>query len=49
LVGPFDHSAKTSVDGFAATPEGVVIFDDFISQAGRLNKPRPSGTETQAE
>jgi hypothetical protein len=40
LVGPFDHSAKTSVDGFAATPEGVVIFDDFISQAGRLNKPR---------
>ena len=37
----FDHSTKTSVDGFSChrIKDAVPIFDDFISQAGRLNKP----------
>ena len=34
----FDHSSKTSSDGFSChtIKEAVAIFDDFASQAGRL-------------
>ena len=37
----FDHSTKRSVDGFCChrIKDAVPIFDDFISQAGRLSKP----------
>ena len=37
----FDHSTKQSVDSFIChrLKDAVVIFDDFISQAARLNEP----------
>ena len=37
----FDHSTKTSSDGFSChtIKEAAAIFDDFVSQARRLNKP----------
>ena len=37
----FDLSTKTSLDGFSChrIKDAVPIFDDLISQAGRLNKP----------
>jgi hypothetical protein len=46
----FDHSAKTSIDSFSCheIKEAVAIFDDFISQAGRLNEPGPGIAETQS-
>ena len=36
----FDHSTKTSVDGCNChrIKDAVPLFDDFISQADRLNK-----------
>jgi hypothetical protein len=36
----FDHSMKTSIDSSNChrIKDAVVIFDDFISQADRLNK-----------
>jgi hypothetical protein len=40
----FDHSKKTSVDGFSfscySIKEAAVIFDEFTLQAGRLNQMR---------
>ena len=40
-----DHSLKKSVDGFRCyrLKDAVVIVDDFISQAIRLNKPGEPG------
>ena len=40
-----DHSIKTSVDSCSChrLKEAVAIFDDFISQANRLNKPGGPG------
>ena len=37
----FDLSTKASVDGFSChrIKDAVPIFDDFISQASRLNEP----------
>ena len=37
----FDLGTKTSVDGFSChrIKDAVPIFEDFISQAGRLNEP----------
>jgi hypothetical protein len=37
----FDHSTKRSVDGFSchSIKDAVPIFDDFISEAGRLSEP----------
>jgi len=46
----FDHGAKTSVDSFGCHRIGdaVVVFDDFILQAGHLNDgSRPHGAGTQ--
>jgi hypothetical protein len=46
----FDHGANISVDSFGCRePEdAVVVFEDFIAQAGRLNEAAaPVGTETQ--
>ena len=46
----FDHSTKTSIDSFSCheIKEAVAMFDDFISQAGRLNGPGPGIAETQS-
>jgi hypothetical protein len=35
----FDHSTKRSIDGFCclSIKDAVPIFDDFISEAGRLS------------
>lgn len=47
----FDHSAKTSVDSFSCheIKDAVVVFEDFISQAGLLNEASgPDGAETQS-
>lgn len=47
----FDHSAKTSVDSFSCheIKDAVVVFEDFISQAGPLNEASgPDGAETQS-
>jgi hypothetical protein len=43
----FDHSTKRSVDGFCChrIKDAVPIFNDFISQAGRLSKPGGGGDE----
>ena len=37
----FDHSTKASVDSFCChrLKDAVPVFDDFISQAVRLNSP----------
>ena len=47
----FDHGAKNSVDSFGCheIEDAVVIFDEFILQAVRLNEasgPDGSGTES---
>ena len=47
----FDHSAKASVDsfGFCEIEDAVVIFEDFISQAVRLNEaPGSDAFDTQS-
>ena len=46
-----DHGAKTSVDSFRCQEieDAVVVFEEFISQAGRLNEASgPDGAETQS-
>jgi hypothetical protein len=47
----FDHGPKTSVDGFSChkIEDALVVFEDFISQAGPLNEASgPDGAETQS-
>ena len=46
----FDHSTKRSVDGFSCykIKDAAAMFDNFLSQAGRLNKPGPGGVEKQS-
>jgi hypothetical protein len=47
----FDHGANMSVDSFGChkIDDAVVIFEDFISQAGRLTEASgPDGAETQS-
>jgi len=46
----FDHDTKTSVDGFSchSIKDAVSIFDDFISQADRLNRLGPDAVEAQS-
>ena len=45
----FDHGTKTSIDGFSchSIKDAVSIFDDFISQADRLNRLGPDAAEAQ--
>jgi hypothetical protein len=40
-----DHSIKTSIDSCSChgLKDAVTIFDDFVSQAGRLDKPGGAG------
>jgi hypothetical protein len=47
----FDRSTKRSVDGFSChkIKDAAAMFDDFMSQAGRLSQPGPGGTEDSAE
>jgi hypothetical protein len=44
----FDHSTKRSVDGFSCykIEDAATMFDNFLSQAGRLNKPDPGGRDS---
>jgi hypothetical protein len=47
----FDHGAKTSVDSFSCheIEDAVVVFEDFISQAGYLKEasgPDDAGTQS---
>ena len=47
----FDHGAKTSVDSFSCyeIEDAVIVFEDFISQAVRLNEASgPDGSGTQS-
>ena len=46
----FDHSTKTSVDGFSChrIKDAGPIFDDFVAQANRLNGLGRGGAETQS-
>jgi hypothetical protein len=46
----FDHGAKISVDSFGCREleDAVVVFEDFIAQAGHLNEAAaPDGLQTQ--
>ncbi len=47
----FNHSTKTSVDGFSChkIKEAASIFDDFVAQANRLNELCSGGAEPGAE
>lgn len=46
----FDHSTKTSADGFSChrMKDAASIFDDFVAQASRLNELGRDGAETES-